>query len=174
MSAFKFCPACAAPLSEQRVENEERRACSLRCGFVLYDNPTPVVAAVVEHDGRVVLARNRSWPVPFYGLISGFLERGETPERAVLREVEEELGLKGDSGTLIGVYAFPEMNQVIIAYHVEAHGTIVLGDELVDFKRVALPECRAWPAGTGFALRDWLRSRGHEPEMIDISGWKKG
>jgi hypothetical protein len=26
-----------------------------------------------------------------------------------------------------------------------------------------------WPAGTGLALRDWLRGKGHEPEMIKLS-----
>jgi hypothetical protein len=26
---------------------------------------------------------------------------------------------------------------------------------------------RCWPAGTGHALADWLRSRGHEPQFIE-------
>jgi NADH pyrophosphatase NudC (nudix superfamily) len=37
--------------------------------------------------------------------ITGFLEKGETPENGVLREVTEELGLTGSSAELIGVYA---------------------------------------------------------------------
>jgi NAD+ diphosphatase len=28
---------------------------------------------------------------------------------------------------------------------------------------------KCWPAGTGYALADWLRSRGHEPQFIDWS-----
>jgi 8-oxo-dGTP pyrophosphatase MutT (NUDIX family) len=54
---------------------------------------------VVEHGGKVVLARNRAWPVAFYGLISGFLERGEAPEEGALREVKEELGRPSLLGT---------------------------------------------------------------------------
>ena len=172
MNSMKYCPACTAPLSEQQIAGEGRRTCSKQCGFVLYDNPTPVVAAVVEHDGKVILARNRTWPVPFYGLITGFLERGEAPEQGALREVNEELGLVGDTTSLIGVYAFTQMNQVIIAYHVQARGQIRLGEELVDYKSVPLDECKVWPGGTGFALRDWLRSRGHEPAMLDMSTLK--
>src|SRR5262245_5236726 len=92
-----------------------RLACSSRCGYVFYGNPTPVVAAIVERDGAVVLVRNKGWPESWFGLVTGFLERGETPEQGVLREVKEELGLAGDVGELVGVYAFIERNQIIIA-----------------------------------------------------------
>jgi NADH pyrophosphatase NudC (nudix superfamily) len=170
MSSFNFCPRCAAPLVERAVQNEGRRVCSAGCGFVHYDNPTPVIAAVVEHNGMVVLARNRAWPkaFKFYGLITGFLERAESPEQCALREVKEELNLDGTQATLIGVYPFEQMNQVIIAYHVIANGTITLNEELDDYRHVAPKDCQAWPAGTGFALRDWLRSKGIEPVMLEM------
>ena len=127
MPQFKYCPSCTAPLVERSVQNEVRTVCSADCGFVHYDNPTPVVAAVVEHNGMIVLAHNRAWPPAmksFYGLITGFLERGESPQQCALREVKEELDLDGTSAELIGVYPFSQMNQVIIAYHVPATGTI--------------------------------------------------
>jgi NAD+ diphosphatase len=171
MPPFKFCPLCAAPLIERTLRNETRSVCSANCGFVHYDNPTPVVAAVVEHNGMVVMAHNREWPPAlssFYGLITGFLEREESPEQCALREVKEELDLDGTAATLIGVYAFGQMNQVIIAYHVPANGTITLNEELDDFRHVPPHECKVWPAGTGFALRDWLRSKGIEPPMLEI------
>lgn len=171
MSQFLFCPRCAAPLTDRTVQGEPRRACSADCGFVHYDNPTPVIAAVVEHEGMIVLAHNRAWPPTlrsFYGLITGFLERGETPEQCALREVKEELDLAGTEATLIGVYAFELMNQVIIAYHVPASGTITLNDELDEFRRVPPEKCMVWPSGTGLALRDWLRGRGFEPQTLEL------
>jgi NADH pyrophosphatase NudC (nudix superfamily) len=166
--AFNFCPACAAPLTDTVVNAEPRRACAAGCGFVHYDNPTPVVAAIVEHEGAVVLARNQAWPRHFYGLITGFLERGESPQECAVREVKEELNLDAAAPTLVGVYPFERMNQVIIAFHVAASGTIALNDELDDFKHVPPEQCRVWPAGTGLALRDWLRGRGIEPEMMEM------
>ena len=170
MPDFRFCPRCGASLTGAPVDGETRPACSAGCGFVHYDNPLPVVAAVVEHDGLIVLARNRAWPATWYALIAGFLERGETPEEGVRREVKEELGLSATAATLIGVYPFRRMNQVIIAYHVVASGTITLNEELVDYRRVEPSRCGAWKAGTGIALRDWLRSRGFEPEMTELPG----
>lgn len=177
MPTFSFCPRCGAPLATDHSNEDGKDAgrarrpfCSQRCGFVHYDNPTPVVAAVVEHDGKVLLARNKAWPVTWYALVAGFLERDETPEDAVLREVKEEVGLEGGQPRLIGVYPFTRMNQVILAYHVATTGEVQLGDELVDYKLVEPAHCGAWRAGTGWALRDWLRERGHEPVMTDLPG----
>jgi ADP-ribose pyrophosphatase YjhB (NUDIX family) len=123
-----------------------------------------VVAALVEHEGKVLLARNKGWPEGWFGLITGFLERGEDPAPGTLREVREELGLEGEIVSMIGVYGFPEMNQVIVAYHVSTRGEVVLGDELEAYKAVLPENLKPWPMGTGHAVRDWLKARGFSPE----------
>jgi len=166
MPDYRYCPVCGAPLAPYRVSGEPHAACSAGCGFIHYDNPVPVLAAVVEHEGLIVLARNVAWPASWYGLITGFLEKGERPEEGVLREVKEELNLDASAPTLIGVYPFARMNQVIIAYHVAASGEIRLNEELADYRRIPPEKLRTWPAGTGEALRDWLRSRGYQPETL--------
>src|SRR4051795_10072887 len=97
MPEMMFCPSCAAPLRPKKVEGRVRLACgSEGCEYVFYDNPTPVVAALVEHGGTVLLVRNKEWPEKGYGLVTGFLEKDESPEDGVLREVREELGLRGE------------------------------------------------------------------------------
>lgn len=45
----------------------------------------------------------------------------------------------------------------------QAEGEVRLSPELVDHRFYELDELKCWPAGTGYALADWLRSRGHEP-----------
>ena len=104
-----------------------------------------------------------------FGLITGFMEAGETPEQGIAREVAEETSLQVQSLALIGVYDFQRMNQVIIAYHVVARGEIALSPELAEYKLFTPEAVRCWRAGTGFALADWLRWRGHEPQFIDLS-----
>ena len=166
---FKFCPRCATALERGIYGGLERQACPKPdCGYVLWDNPTPVVAAIVEHEGQVVLAHNKAWPQKFFALITGFLERNEDPAQAVLREVEEELGLKARAPSLIGHYTFERMNQLIIAYHVIGEGSITLGEELAEFIHVPPEKLRYWPAATGLALRDWARSRGLDPQPIEL------
>lgn len=169
---FRFCPQCAQPLADRLEGGALRQVCpDAGCGYVHWDNPVPVVAAVVEHEGQLILARNKAWAAPFYALITGFLEKTDpSPQEAVAREVHEELGLQASSVHFIGHYAFPRQNQIIMAYHVPATGTIVLGDELADYKRIEPARARYWPVATGLALRDWLRSRGHEPDELPLPG----
>jgi ADP-ribose pyrophosphatase YjhB (NUDIX family) len=101
------------------------------------------------------------------------MEAGETPEEGIRREVGEETSLSVDSTSLIGVYEFLRMNQVIIAYHVAARGEVVLSPELIDYRMVAPAQVKCWPAGTGKALADWLRTRGIEPQWLDLPPGKR-
>ena len=163
---FKFCPRCAQPLETTHLDGVERQRCPDKaCGFVHWNNPVPVVAAVIEHEGRVLLARNTLWPAKFFGLVTGFLEKNETPDVGVLREVKEEVGLDGKIEGFVGHYGFHQMNQLIIAFHVTASGPITLNDELAEYKLLPPEQVRPWPSGTGHAMRDWLIARGHRPEM---------
>ena len=59
---------------------------------------------------------------------------------------------------LIGAYGFEQMNQVIIAYHCEAEGSIVLNEELDNYKLVKKKDIVPWDMGTGLALKDYLAS----------------
>jgi NADH pyrophosphatase NudC (nudix superfamily) len=157
--SFRFCPSCAHELQEAVHGERQRLACSA-CGWVHWDNPTPVVAAIIELDGRVLLARNAAWPAKMFALVTGFLERDESPRDAVVREVKEETSLDAKRADLIGVYEFPRRNQVIIAYHVVAEGEVRLSEELVDYRLVEPAALRPWPQGTGPAVADWMRARG--------------
>ena len=154
---MKFCPQCGRQLAPAEIEGRPRLGCSSEsCDFVFWDNPTPVVAALVERQGHVVLVRNKAWPPKIFGLVTGFLERNETPESGVLREVKEELGLEGRIADFIGCYSFFEMNQLLLAYHVQAQGEIVLGEELIEVKILPPQKLKPWKFGTGFAVKDWL------------------
>ena len=160
MSEFKYCPLCGKSLTKSTMDGKEVVCCpSNSCGYVFWDNPIPVVAAIVEMDGKVLLARNKEWPEKMFGLITGFLERGETPETAVKREVKEELGLDSEIRELVGVYSFFERNQLIITYHLFAAGEIKLGDELAEVKSIPIDKLKPWPFGTVHAVRDWLERR---------------
>ena len=80
----------------------------------------------------------------------------------------EETALEVLQLKLVGVYDFQRMNQVIIAYHALARGEVRLSPELAEYKLVAPEDLVCWPAGTGYALADWLRSRGHEPVFTEL------
>jgi len=169
--AFRFCPQCATPLTlitqAEDSGDKERLRCAA-CGYTHWNNPTPVLAAVIEYEGKVLLAQNAAWPGKMFALITGFMEAGETPQGGMAREIMEETSLSTSTLNLIGVYDFQRMNQLIVAYHAVCHGAVNLSPELVDYRLFALDEVKCWRAGTGQALADWLRSRGHEPQFMEF------
>jgi NAD+ diphosphatase len=170
----RFCLHCGtalALLTQDEDGGPKARLRCLSCNWTHWNNPTPVLAAIVEcsdQGGRVLLARNAAWPGRMFALITGFMEAGETPEEGIAREIGEETALTVTALELVGVYDFQRMNQLIVAYHAVAHGEVRLSPELAEYKLFDLPDLRCWPAGTGYALADWLRSRGHEPQFIEL------
>src|SRR5574343_1444229 len=116
----RYCTHCGTPLQwitqAEDGGDRERLRCPA-CGWTHWNNPTPVLAAVIEYEGGVLLARNAAWPGKMFALITGFMEAGETPQDGIVREIAEETNLRTASLDLVGVYDFQRMNQVIIAYH---------------------------------------------------------
>lgn len=121
----------------------------------------------MELGGKLLLARNAVWPEKMFALVTGFMERDETPELGVARELKEETNLDTVSASLIGVYDFMRKNELIIAYHVQATGNIRLSEELAEYKLVAPEKMRIWNAGTGFAVADFLERRGMPVRFYD-------
>ena len=138
-------------------------------------SPTPVLAAIAQTGDNVVLVRALGWPEDWFGLVTGFHESGETAEDGVVREVKEELGLDCQVESLVGVYSFFQMNQIIIAYHVLLDkGNITLDEkELVDYKKIPIKELQPWLSGTGKAVQDWLKTKGIEKEPMPFLRTKK-
>jgi NADH pyrophosphatase NudC (nudix superfamily) len=171
-AGYRYCPQCATELAlraEQEDGGPKTRLRCPACDWTHWNNPTPVLAAIVEVDGQVLLARNAAWTHRMFALITGFMEAGESPEAGIAREIAEETNLVADELQLVGVHEFLRMNQVIITYHARCHGEVRLSPELVEYKMFDLEDIRCWRAGTGLALADWLRSRGVEPQFADLT-----
>lgn len=103
---FRHCPYCGSPLEPHRPagDSRSRLVCS-SCEAVIYQNPKPVVAAIIEKDGKVLLARRATglragkWDLP-----GGFVELEETAEEALVREVREEVGCEIRLHGVLGVF----------------------------------------------------------------------
>jgi NADH pyrophosphatase NudC (nudix superfamily) len=172
MNDFRFCPQCATGLelvAQMEDGGEKQRLRCRGCNWTHWNNPTPVLAAVVQYRDKILLARNAAWQGKMYALITGFMEAGETPQAGIAREIKEETNLDARELNLIGVYDFQRMNQVIIAYHAVAEGEVRLSPELADYRLYDYDAVKCWPAGTGYALADWLRGRGFQPEFMEFA-----
>lgn len=159
---MKYCPQCASELQSRVIDGVDRLACSTPdCDFVHWNNPIPVVAGIIHYKGKYIIARNAKWPSGMFSMITGFLEKGETPEQAILREAQEELGVFGESAEFIGHYALPELNQLVMAFAVKGHGNLDLSDEIAEVKALSKSELAMFDFGrlqlTSKIVAQWLR-----------------
>ena len=93
----RFCGRCGALTGRSQTE---RAVTCANCGNIIYPRVVPAVIVAVIKKGAnpdedmIVLTKYKGRAdVPYYALIAGFTEIGETLEQTVAREVMEETGL---------------------------------------------------------------------------------
>ncbi|MCR5819761.1 MAG: NAD(+) diphosphatase [Bacteroidaceae bacterium] len=90
----KYCGCCGAPM---KFETEISKRCT-NCGKELWPQlATAVIVRITKDDSpepSILLVHAKNFRRPYYGLVAGFVETGETLEEAVRREVREETGIE--------------------------------------------------------------------------------
>jgi ADP-ribose pyrophosphatase YjhB (NUDIX family) len=121
---MKYCPECGTRLEARWIakDGRERLVC-VSCDAVHYENPRILVALMLTYGDRLLLCRRAhqpslgAWTPP-----SGFMERGETLERAAAREALEEAGVRIDPERLIlySVSSLPKISEVYVIFRAVA------------------------------------------------------
>jgi ADP-ribose pyrophosphatase YjhB (NUDIX family) len=157
-----FCRECGSVLEERLAFGKTRGVCP-SCGYTHFEDPKVAVGVVVELDGGILLGkRNHEPKFGCWSFPSGFVDAGEVPEEAAVREVEEETGIEVRLDRLLGVYANRGERVIFIAYAGHAiGGALEAGEECTEvacFPADALPEL-AFP-NDGAILAAWRSGRG--------------
>ncbi len=101
--------------------------------------PSITVDGVIIKDGKILLIKRKNEPFKgAWALPGGFVEYGETVEKAVLREVKEETGMDAKIKKLVGVYSDPARDPrghtISIVFLLEAEGRSKAGSDAKEAK----------------------------------------
>ena len=166
--AYRFCPLCGHALEKRllKAADPERLVCTA-CGHVLYLDPKVAVGTIIHNgDGKIILVKRAIEPgLGLWVFPGGYVDRGETPQAAAVREAREECGLDVRLDALVNVYAYPRRVPIIIVYAATMlGGTLCVDDECLEaaeFTESEVPwECLAFPS-TRDALRDYFAGIRH-------------
>ncbi|HLG69488.1 MAG TPA: NAD(+) diphosphatase [Chloroflexota bacterium] len=125
----RFCGVCGGPTLVEEAGHSRR--CTA-CGAQHFPRTDPAVIMIVT-DGadRCVLSRRPGAPPNRWTVLSGFVEPGETPEEAVVREVLEEVGVSCRNVHYVGSQPWPFPASLMLGYHAEAdYAPLTVDDEL--------------------------------------------
>ena len=153
-----FCPRCGGRVQELMRHGRPRPACPA-CGYVHFANPRVAVALFVADGARILLVKRRFPPEQGrWALAAGFVDLGERPQDAAVREMREETGLEVVIERMLDL-SFNEADKVIvILYRARAVGGILAAADDVEearwFAAAELPDLAF--ESTRRTVRAWL------------------
>jgi NAD+ diphosphatase len=159
------CPRCGAPT--ESIHGGSVRRCAAD-GSEHFPRTDPAVIMLV-HDGgdRCVLGRQPSWPPGRFSTLAGFVEPGEAAELAVVREVEEEVGLHVTDVRFRASQPWPFPSSLMLGFWARATDDVITldGSELAEARWLTRADIRReevlLPPPVSIAWRlitDWLET----------------
>ena len=108
LEVFRYCPKCGS--SEFEIHNALSRHCA-NCGFTYYQNPRASTAAfILNGKGELLVARRAKEPAKgTLDLPGGFVDNNENAEQGMVREIEEETGLKIEPDKVQYMFSIPNI-----------------------------------------------------------------
>ena len=95
MGYLEFCSNCGKKNQYGKIDGFVRFHCTY-CTTIHYENPKPTSTLICINEQKILLVKRAVNPGQgLWGLPGGFIEKGETPEQAGLRELKEETNLEG-------------------------------------------------------------------------------
>jgi len=125
-----------------------------------------VGAVIKDAAGRLLLIRRGHEPgAGLWSLPGGRIERGETDEQAVAREILEETGLRVACGRLVGTAELPGLDGAVADVRdylaTVTGGELAAGDDAADVRWATAADLTRLPLTNGLA--EFLAARGVYP-----------
>jgi NAD+ diphosphatase len=158
----RFCGVCGSP-TEVREAGHLRRCTNPDCATEHYPRTDPAVIMRIEHEGRVLLGRQKQWPPGMHSVLAGFVEPGESLEDAVRREVREEVGIATTDVRYHSSQPWPFPGSIMLGFSARALDDRIVVDnhEIEQARWYSREELKASPENETFRLprRDSIARR---------------
>ncbi len=92
-----------------------RRRCP-GCGMLHFPRTDPAITMLVRAGERCLLSRRHGAPAHRWSALAGFVEPGETPEEAVVREAREETGVEVTGVQYVASQPWPFPSALMIGF----------------------------------------------------------
>ena len=129
-----YCPACGT-LTELRNAGWSRYCPA--CGREHFPRTDPAVIVAVTDGERLLLGSNAAWPAGRYSCFAGFVEAGESAEESLVREIEEESGVRIAALEYVGSQAWPYPRSLMLGYLASTDNSEAArpdGSEIIDVR----------------------------------------
>ena len=105
MGYLEFCSNCGVKNKYGYINGNTRYHC-IKCNAIHYENPKPTATLICPRNEEILLVKRAEEPGKgLWGLPGGFIEKGESPEIAAVRELKEETQLDGKVIAFLGTYS---------------------------------------------------------------------
>ncbi len=117
-----FCGCCGERLEPS---GKERALVCPKCAHTVYPRIVPAVTvAIIDRErDKLLLTQYAGRDLPFYALVAGFTEVGETLEETVAREAFEETGLKVKNIKYFGSQPWGIVDDLMVGFYCELDGS---------------------------------------------------
>lgn len=103
--SYRYCIKCGGLFHPRREGQYVRWVCT-RCSYTFYGNPHPTVGLLLVFRTELLFVRRAAPPFQgWWDLPGGFVERGESFEAGLKREIYEELGIAVPRCSYFGSFA---------------------------------------------------------------------
>ncbi|EIJ44064.1 Zn-finger containing NTP pyrophosphohydrolase [Beggiatoa alba B18LD] len=112
----QFCGRCGQAM--QLLPTERAKRCP-SCALVSYPRISPAVIMRITRHDEILLSRSAHFAPEMYSVQAGFVETGETLEETVIREVQEEVGIRIKNLHYFGSQPWPFPHSLMLAFTAE-------------------------------------------------------
>lgn len=139
-----YCEECGSELVERLLENEGIIPYCKRCGAYRFPKYNVAVSIITVDDSEKKILLIKQYGRDSYILVAGYVNKGESAEQTVARELREETGLIAGAIRYNRSQYFAPSNTLMLNFtcHIDGSNQVTMNDEVDEARWMSFDEAR--------------------------------